>query len=73
MTNYGEVGAIVGQRTIGGALVSQAVIYEGISVNFPPGGTDQLTYGLMPLAPYIYLNPLTNKDYVSQVPNFVPG
>ena len=56
MTHYEEVGAIVGQGTIGGALVSQGVIDEGISANFPPGGQDELTYGSVPLAPCIFMD-----------------
>ena len=30
MTRYGNVGAVVGQGMLGGALVSQAVLDEGV-------------------------------------------
>ena len=56
MTEYVEAGAIVGQGTIGGSLVSQGVIDEGISANFAPGGQDELIYGLVPMAPLIFMD-----------------
>ena len=40
MTNYVEAGALVGQGTIGGALLSQAVLDEGIRDVFAPGGDE---------------------------------
>ena len=52
MTQYEDVGAIVGQGTIAGALVSQGVI----DANFPPGGGDELIYGSVPLAPFIFMD-----------------
>ena len=56
MTDYVEVGAIVGQGTIGGTLVSQGVIDERISDNFTPGGGDELTFGSVPMAPFIFMD-----------------
>ena len=56
LTQYEDVGAIVGQGTIAGALVSQGVIDEGISANFPPGEQDELTYGSVLLAPFIFMD-----------------
>ena len=56
MTEYTEAGGIVGQGTIAGALVSQGVIDEGISANFAPGGPDELNYGLVPMAPLIFMD-----------------
>ena len=56
MTEYTEAGAIVGQGTIGGGLVSQGVIDEGIKDNFAPGGGDELIYGLVPMAPLIFMD-----------------
>ena len=54
MTEYVEAGALVGQGTIGGALVSQAVLDEGISGVFAPGGQDELNYGSVPVSPLIF-------------------
>ena len=51
MTEYVEAGAIVGQGTIGRALVSQSVLDEGISGVFAPGGQDKLNYGSVPVSP----------------------
>ena len=45
MTEYTKVGAVVGQGTMGGALVSQAVLDEGAKENFEPGNEDVLMYG----------------------------
>ena len=54
MTDYIEAGALVGQGTIGGALVSQAVLDEGISGGFVPGGQDEMNYGSVPMSPLIF-------------------
>ena len=54
MSQFADCGAVVGQGTLGGALVSQAVLDEGISEQFAPGGEDELTYGSVPLAPVIF-------------------
>jgi hypothetical protein len=54
MTEFVEAGALVGQGTIGGALVSQAVLDEGISGVFAPGGQDELNYGSVPVSPLIF-------------------
>ena len=51
MTYFTEVGAVVGQGMIGGALVSQAVLDEGVTEHLPPGGDIQAEYGDVPLAP----------------------
>ena len=45
------VGAVVGQGTIGGALVSQAVLDEGVMQHFTPGDENELKYGEVPMAP----------------------
>ena len=50
MTQFGDVGAVVGQGMLGGALVSQGVLDEAVSEQFPPGGELQLEYGDVPLA-----------------------
>ena len=42
LSEYSEVGAVVGQGTMGGALISQGVLDEGISKEFAPGGEDEL-------------------------------
>ena len=38
MTLYANVGTVVGQGMLGGALVSHAVLDEGIMEHFSPGG-----------------------------------
>ena len=38
MTQVGEVGAFIGQRMIGGCLVSQAVLDDGVMEHLPTGG-----------------------------------
>ena len=48
------MGAVVGQGTMGGALISQGVLDEGISQHFAPKGEDELKYGGIPLAPLIF-------------------
>ena len=54
MTEYTNVGAVVGQGTMGGALVSQAVLDEGAQKHFVPGNEDELKYGSVPLAPCLF-------------------
>ena len=54
MTEYENVGAVVGQGTMGGALVSQAVLDEGAKENFKPGDEDELMYGNVPMAPCLF-------------------
>jgi hypothetical protein len=46
---------------IGGALVSQAVLDDGVSEEFPPGGQLQMEYGDIPLAPLIWMDDLLNS------------
>ena len=54
MTEYTNVGAVVGQGTMGGALVSQAVLDEGAKEHFEPGNEDELMYGNVPMAPCLF-------------------
>jgi hypothetical protein len=49
---------VVGQGTIGGALVSQAVLDEGVSEEFTPGGEDELSFGQVPLQPCMFQDDL---------------
>ena len=58
LSKYTEVGAIVGQGTIGGALGSQAVLDNGVSEYFPPGGEDELNYGTIAMAPLLFQDDL---------------
>ena len=58
MSSFCDVGAVVGQGTLAGALVSQGVLDEGISGEFPPGGEDEMNYGDVPMATLIF------QDYV---------
>ena len=60
MTRFGSVGAVVGQGMLGGALVSQGVLDEGVMEHFPPGGAVQMEYGDVPLAPLLWLDDIIN-------------
>ena len=51
MSEATDVGAVVGQGTIGGALVSQAVLDEGIKEQFSPGAEEEMIYGEVPMGP----------------------
>ena len=53
-----EVGGVVGQGTIGGALVSQAVLDEGVKDHFSPGGEDELNYGKVKMGPCMFQDDL---------------
>ena len=53
-----EVGAVVGQGTIGGALVSQAVLDEGVKDHFSPGNEDELNYGSVEMGPCMFQDDL---------------
>ena len=46
----------MGQGTMGGALVSQGVLDQGISEQFAPGGRDKMKYGKVPLSPLIFMD-----------------
>ena len=56
LTSYTEAGALVGQGTIGGALISQGVLDEGIKKHYVPGGGDETNYGAVPVAPLIFMD-----------------
>ena len=58
LSDFANVGAVVGQGTIAGALGSQAVLDEGISEYFPPGNRDELNYGTVPMAPFLFQDDL---------------
>ena len=60
MSDTGEVGAVVGQGTIGGAILSQAVLDDGVMEHFPPGGDLQVQYGSVPMAPMMFQDDLIN-------------
>ena len=60
-TKYGDVGAVVGQGMLGGALVSQAVLDEGVGEHLPPGGELQMDYGQVPLAPLLWIDDIINS------------
>ena len=59
-TETANVGAVVGQGTIGGALISQAVLDDGVSAFFPPAGRLQLEYGAVPQAPLLWMDDILN-------------
>ena len=52
MSREGSVGAVLGQGTLGGALISQAVLDDGVASKFLPG--EDMSYGAVPLAPMMY-------------------
>ena len=60
MTRVGEVGAVIGQGMIGGSLVSQAVLDDGVMEHLPPGGELQIEYGDVPLAPVMFIDDILN-------------
>ena len=57
-----NVGAVVGQGTIGGALVSQAVLDEGVKDHFDPGGNDELNYGQVAIGPCMFQDDLIHPS-----------
>ena len=57
MTKEAEVGAVLGQGTLGGALISQAVLDDGVMEEFQPGDGG-LEYGAVALAPLMYQDDL---------------
>ena len=59
-TRYADVGAVVGQGMLGGGLVSQAVLDEGVMEHLPHGEQSQIEYGGLPLAPLMWLD-----DFIS--------
>ena len=60
MSEFGHVGAVVGQGTIGGALVSQAVLDDGVTEHFPSAGRARLEYGSVPMAPLMWMDDALN-------------
>ena len=60
MSEYEEVGAVLGQGTLGGAIISQAVLDDGVMEHFTPGEEGQPRYGSVPLAPCMYQDDLAN-------------
>ena len=59
-SKFGEVGAVLGQGTLGSAIISQAVLDEGVMEHFPPGGEVQLQYSTVPPAPLMYQDDLAD-------------
>jgi hypothetical protein len=49
-----NVGAVIGQGTIAGALISQAVLDDAVQEHFKPGGEGELSYGRVDLAPLLF-------------------
>ena len=60
MSEFGDVGPVVGQGTIGGALVSQAVLDDGVTEHFPAAGRARLEYGSVPMAPLMWMDDALN-------------
>ena len=57
-----NVGAVVGQGTIGGALVSQAVLDEGVKEHFTPGSEDEVNYGEVAGGPCMFQDDLIHAS-----------
>ena len=51
---------MVGQGMTGGALVSQAVLDDGVMEHLAPGGELQMEYGDVPLAPLMWMDDVMN-------------
>ena len=66
MTRYGNVGAVVGQGKLGGAVVNQAVSDEGVTVYFSPGGAFQVKYGDVAMAPLKWLDDINVAEQLEQ-------
>ena len=64
MTKQADVGAVVGQGMLGGALVSQGVLDEAVMDHLPPGEPSQMEYGDVPLAPLMWMD-----DFISSTDN----
>ena len=63
MSRWAEVGAVVGQGMLGGALVSQAVLDDGVMENFSPGKEDgQWNCGSVPMNPIMFQDDLCNGN-----------
>ena len=60
LSDYGEVGAVLGQGTLGGAIVSQAVLDEAVMEHFSPGEQGQPRYGAVEMAPCMFQDDLAN-------------
>ena len=60
MSEFGHVGPVVGQGTIGGALVSQAVLDDGVMKHFPRAGRQSVEYGSVPMAPLMWVDDMLN-------------
>ena len=60
LSEEAEVGAVIGQGTISGSLVSQAVLDDAVMEHFPPAGNLQLEYGTVSLSVSLhYSGPFT--------------
>ena len=54
------MGAVVGQGTLGGAIMSQGVLDEGISEIFTPGLEGESNYGKVKMAPLMFQDDLSH-------------
>ena len=60
LSDYGEVGGVLGQGTRGGAIFSQAVLDEAVMEHFSPGEQGQPRYGAVEMAPCMFQDDLAN-------------
>jgi hypothetical protein len=60
MSRFENVGAVVGQGMLGGALVSQAVLDDGVTEHVTPGDSLQMGYGEVPMVPLLWLDDIIN-------------
>ena len=61
MSESQVIGAVVGQVTLGGALVSQAVLDCGVYDKFKPCDCGELNYGSIPMAPLMFHDDLLHR------------
>ena len=59
------MGAVLGQGTLGGAIVSQAVLDEAVMEHFSPGEEGQPRYGAVEMAPCMFQDDLANGSWGS--------
>ena len=62
MSQYASVGPTLGQGSIGGSLISQAVLDNGVAGEFSPGEPGQPVYGAVPMAPVMFQDDLLNSS-----------
>ena len=62
LSKYAEIGPVLGQGSCAGALISQAVLDDGVTEQFSPGEGGQPSYGTVQMAPVIFQDDLQNSS-----------